>query len=377
MLVEVEIPTQGASRVKVNRSPVRRKRDLRRQVRAVLFGPFDLPIVIGDPSKRRTFMDEALTALWPLKEGLLTAYDRTLRQRNRLLKEWDGPGAPAGMEAWDEELIAGRRRRSCGSRRGDRTPRPPRERGVRPPRGLRARVHLRTQRPGRCRRGVWSRRTATASPSDAGDELQRRTSLVGPHRDDLTLAVRDLGARAAGSHGETWATALCLRAGLATAVTKELGEPPVFLVDDPFSALDPTRRDQIAERLASRPGQVFVSVADEADVPGQSHARLGRARRLRDAQERLRMPEAKGFGGQQRTSVGRRRQHRRDRRRPHAPRGLQPGDAGRRARLEVARRSSANASPPRPPRWRFEEGVADRRACRAGRGAPRRRSCAE
>ena len=47
------------------------------------------------------------------------------------------------------------------------------------------------------------------------DELQRRTSLVGPHRDDLTLAVRDLGARAAGSHGETWATALCLRAGLA------------------------------------------------------------------------------------------------------------------------------------------------------------------
>ena len=73
MLVEVEIPTQGASKVKVNRSPVRRKRDLRRQVRAVLFGPFDLPIVIGDPSKRRTFMDEAVIALWPLKEGALHA----------------------------------------------------------------------------------------------------------------------------------------------------------------------------------------------------------------------------------------------------------------------------------------------------------------
>ena len=47
VLVEVEIPAKGASRVQVNRSPVRRKRDLRRQVRAVLFGPFDLPIVIG------------------------------------------------------------------------------------------------------------------------------------------------------------------------------------------------------------------------------------------------------------------------------------------------------------------------------------------
>ena len=60
-LVEIEIPQKGASRVQVNRSPVRRKRDLRRQVRAVLFGPFDLPIVIGDPAKRRAFLDEAVT----------------------------------------------------------------------------------------------------------------------------------------------------------------------------------------------------------------------------------------------------------------------------------------------------------------------------
>ena len=37
----------------------------------MLFGPFDLPIVIGDPSKRRAFMDEAVIALWPLKEGLV------------------------------------------------------------------------------------------------------------------------------------------------------------------------------------------------------------------------------------------------------------------------------------------------------------------
>ena len=105
VLVEVEVPTKGASRVKVNRSPVRRKRDLRRQVRAVFFGPDDLDVVRGDPSHRRRFLDEAVVALWPLKESLLTGYDRALRQRNRLLKEWDRPGVPAGMEAWDAELI--------------------------------------------------------------------------------------------------------------------------------------------------------------------------------------------------------------------------------------------------------------------------------
>ena len=70
VLVEVEIPRRGAMRVQVNRSPVRRRRDLRRQVRAVLFGPFDLPIVIGDPSKRRGFLDEAVVALHPARDTL-------------------------------------------------------------------------------------------------------------------------------------------------------------------------------------------------------------------------------------------------------------------------------------------------------------------
>ena len=104
------------------------------------------------------------------------------------------------------------------------------------------------------------------------DEIARRTTLVGPHRDDLSLEVRALGARSAGSHGETWATALCLRVGLASAVTVEMGEPPVLLVDDPFSALDPARRDRFLVRLADRGGQVFVSVADEADVPAIARA---------------------------------------------------------------------------------------------------------
>jgi DNA replication and repair protein RecF len=110
VLVEVEIPGRGANRVQVNRSPVRRKRDLRRQVRAVYFGPDDLVIVIGDPSKRRDFLDDAIRSLWPLKESAMTAYERTLRQRNRLIKEWEGRGAPTGLEAWDAELAPRPRR---------------------------------------------------------------------------------------------------------------------------------------------------------------------------------------------------------------------------------------------------------------------------
>ena len=264
VLVEVEIPQKGASRVKVNRSPVRRKRDLRRQVRAVLFGPFDLPIVTGDPGKRRSFMDEAVMALWPLKEGLFATYDRALRQRNRLLKEWDRPGVPSGMEAWDEELIAAG---SALVRARDEAVR------LLGPHASLEFEHLASYQLACIYRpnvwdpqdveGAYRARIAERRP----DELQRRTSLVGPHRDDLELAVRDMGARSFGSHGEMWAAALCLRVGLATAVGAEMGEPPLLLVDDPFSALDPRRRAQLGERLAEHGGQVIISVADEAEVP--------------------------------------------------------------------------------------------------------------
>jgi DNA replication and repair protein RecF len=269
-LVEVEIPTKGASRVQLNGSPVRRKRDLRRQVRTVLFGPFDLPIVIGDPSKRRDFLDESVMALWPLRDGLTSAYDRALRQRNRLLKEWEGRGAPADLEAWDEELVrTGVPLHDARAEAIERlAPAASEEFEALAGYGLVVEYTPNVSAPG----GSTEESFRAQLAARRADELVRRTSLVGPHRDDVTLAVRDLGARAFGSHGETWAAAMCLRLGLAAAVEADLGEPPLLLVDDPFSALDPGRRDRIAARLAARGGQVVISVADEADVPSASAA---------------------------------------------------------------------------------------------------------
>ena len=269
VLVEIEVRRKGANRIQVNRSPVRRRRDLRAQVRAVLFGPFDLAIVIGDPAKRRTFLDEAVVALHPARDTLTTAYERVLRQRNRLLKEWDRPGMPAGIEAWDAQLIqTGAAVTRARAEAAGRLAPPASEEFERlAGYGLVVRYLPNVGADGDVEATFRARLDERRS-----DELQRRSSLVGPHRDDLEVAVRDLGARSFGSHGETWAAALCLRLGLATAVEAELGEPPLLLVDDPYSALDPGRRDRIGERLAARGGQVVISVADEADVPAQADA---------------------------------------------------------------------------------------------------------
>jgi len=104
-LIEVEIRGSGANRIQVNRSPVRRRRDVRRLVRGVFFSPGDLDIVQGQPDVRRSFLDEAISVLWPNREPGLADYEKALRQRNRLLKDWEGPGAPPGLDAWDAELV--------------------------------------------------------------------------------------------------------------------------------------------------------------------------------------------------------------------------------------------------------------------------------
>jgi DNA replication and repair protein RecF len=264
LLIEVEVRPSGANRVQLNRSGVRRKRDIRQLARAVFFGPDDIAIVQGDPGERRRFMDAVVTALWPAREATRTAYDKALRQRNRLLKDWDGRAALDSLEAWDEELV-----KTGSSLIRDRAEAVERLRDeaadtyAELSQGHRLEVgYLPSVEPGEDVSDRFRARLAERRR----DELLRRTTLAGPHRDDLQLQVRDLKARSFASHGEAWAGALCLRLATGRAVAREIGEPPVLFLDDPFSGLDPGRRRRLAAGLAGR-GQTLISVPDRAQVP--------------------------------------------------------------------------------------------------------------
>ena len=141
------------------------------------------------------------------------------------------------------------------------------------------------------------RRSGTGSRSAAPMSCARRTSLVGPHRDDLELAVRDLGARSFGSHGETWAAALCLRLGLAGAVAARDRRTAAPAGGRPVQRARPAAaRPDRGTPFASRGGQVFISVADEADVPAAMPRPCWRARRASSHRGgREPMPHSKGF----------------------------------------------------------------------------------
>jgi DNA replication and repair protein RecF len=248
VLVEVEIPGRGANRVQVNRSTVRRKRDLRRQVRAVYFGPDDLVIVIADPSKRRDFLDEAIRSLWPLKESAMTAYERTLRQRTGCSRNGRGaapPGWRPGTSAVKTEARRPPPRRSRDAR--------PQRKEIAPGRYACLQYAPNVPRSSRRRSNPPCRAPGTSCPA---------TTWSAPSR-DLTLAVRDLGARSFASHGEAWAAALCLRLGLASAVAEEVRERPVLLLDFDGVLNDPRAMLQqygpmVAQLLSKAYGRSFL-----------------------------------------------------------------------------------------------------------------------
>ena len=107
-LIEIEINAGRANRVRLNRTPATRPREVIGALRCVLFAPEDIAVVKGDPDQRRRYLDDLLVATRPRYAGVRTDYDRVLRQRTALLKSAKARGGvPAGaLEVWDDHLVS-------------------------------------------------------------------------------------------------------------------------------------------------------------------------------------------------------------------------------------------------------------------------------
>lgn len=99
-------------------------------------------------------------------------------------------------------------------------------------------------------------------------EFERGVTLVGPHRDDVHLALGELPAKGYASHGESWSFALGLRLAAFHLLRRDLRDDPVLILDDVFAELDARRRDRLAALVADAE-QVLVTAAVPADVPAQ------------------------------------------------------------------------------------------------------------
>ncbi|MBO9568025.1 MAG: DNA replication/repair protein RecF [Cellulomonas iranensis] len=298
-LVEVEVTPGKANRARVNGGSPGRARDVLGILRTVLFAPEDLALVKGDPDGRRRFLDELLVQLTPRIAGVLGDYDRVLKQRSALLKSaaaasrartgadlrtldvWDAKLAATGAQVVvaRQALVAALRPRAADAYRqvsagqGEL--------------GITYRASLDTAL------GRTDDDPALPAAADAATvegllleamgrlrskEIERGVCLVGPHRDDLALALGDLPAKGYASHGESWSVALALRLASYELLTHGVDDAgawaadwgpdgePVLILDDVFAELDTRRRERLAELVAGA-RQVLVTAAVPQDVP--------------------------------------------------------------------------------------------------------------
>jgi DNA replication and repair protein RecF len=282
LLVEIGIEPGKANRARLGGSPTRRARDVLGALRMVLFAPEDLALVRGEPAERRRYLDDLLVARRPRYAGVRADYERVLKQRNALLrtaylarKTGAGKRDLSTLTVWDQhlaehgaEMLAGRLElvaalapyvaksyEAVSAGRGAAT--------------TAYRSSLDEQGPLPADRPTLATRLLEALTAARKTEIDRGSTLQGPHRDDLTLNLGDLPAKGYASHGESWSYALALRLAGYELLRAE-GIEPVLALDDVFAELDTGRRERLAE-LVGGAAQLIVTCAVPEDVPRTLH----------------------------------------------------------------------------------------------------------
>lgn len=254
-LIEAEINRNRPNRVMVNRQRLRRSKDLLGSLRVSVFSPDDLELLKGSPGVRRSYIDDLLVSLHHRNDTVRSNWEKALRQRNALLKQVRGrlgDSTATTLDVWDtkaadtgEQLVSLRT-------------------------GVLDRLTPHVQQAyqdltGRDETVVLTYLSAWDSPllssflKARGDDLRRAVTTVGPHRDEIVIELNGLQARTHCSQGEQRCLALALRLAAHRLVTEEFGTPPVLLLDDVFSELDPERARALVAALPE--GQAFVTTA--------------------------------------------------------------------------------------------------------------------
>ncbi len=237
-----------------------------------VFSPDRLDLIKGPPALRRAHLDRLVAALWPARAQTRRDYARVLAQRNALIAGIRaGRASRSTLPSWDLELA-----RHALALRDDRAeligrlsiPFASRAAQL----GVSGDCELQ-YRPRTAAAGVQELVEELAARLDG--DLQRGFSTHGPHRDELAISRDGRELRSFGSQGEQRLALLALLLAERSLLAEERGVTPLILLDDVMSELDATRRELLAEDLASA-GQSVIATTDLAHVPGASEPAVTR-----------------------------------------------------------------------------------------------------
>ncbi len=238
------------------------------ELKAVIFSPIHLSMVKDGPIERRKFVDGALCQLKSNYRNILKEYNRSLAQRNMLLKDisknqslydmlyiWDKNLAHSGAKIiyqrskYIEALLPYAREVFSGLSKGKEE------------------LDLYMQ-------GDFDYQNLEVSEIEKklmfslddhrSDDILNRITTTGPHRDDMAILINGKSARNFGSQGQQRSCVLALKLAEASLLREMTEEEPLALLDDVMSELDISRQDYILNHI--KDWQVFITCCDANTV---------------------------------------------------------------------------------------------------------------
>ena len=238
--IDMHLKKNSPKGIAIDKVPIRRAGELFGIVHFVFFSPEDLNIIKEGPAGRRRFIDLELCQLNRLYVHSLVQYNKVILQRNKLLKELNlYPQYEEMLDIWDMQLISyGREIIQY------------RKKFIEQLNGIIKDIHFHlsgkkenldvTYEPN----VDWDNMEAAVKKSRFQD-VRQRTTLVGPHRDDISFFVNGIDIRRFGSQGQQRTAALSLKLAEIELVKKTVKDYPILLLDDVLSELDGSRQDHL------------------------------------------------------------------------------------------------------------------------------------
>ena len=242
-------------------------------VNVVAFSADDIELITGGPTVRRRYLDILISQSDPPYLKMIQRYGRVVTQRNHLLRQMrEGRVGADELDFWNDRLvnegaaIIERRSRAVQRLAEEAAPRHLALSGGRERLGVRYRPRISAvaengpdEIPGSTTELISLMRAAlqVARPREIG----QGATVIGPHRDEITLSLNDEPAGAFSSRGQARTIALALRLAEGAFVTSATGRTPVLALDDVLSELDESRRRLVLENVASYE-QVLITTTD-------------------------------------------------------------------------------------------------------------------
>lgn len=273
VILELTLSRNEKKTVRINKVKHEKVGDIVGQLNAVIFSAADLDMIKLDPSHRRRFLNLEISQVSPQYVYAFGRYKRVLDQRNSALKELRyGGGNGRSIDVWDDQLVV------YGSSMIEK-----RLVFVRRLAEIAEPIYNRLSGGQESLQVAYEPSVKLDDPKNLDDikkifeeqvkrarenDIFRKTTTRGPHRDDISFKVNGMEVRAYGSQGQQRSVALAIKLAEITLVEEMVGEPPVALLDDVGAELDEQRRRQVFDLTFGR-CQTLVTATSLNELPDE------------------------------------------------------------------------------------------------------------